>query len=104
MARQVGEQGLSMVFAADDCGVGIAPVEHVVSGTQNVLDERGLPAKLLEARIGVEPTNKGFADLCLTTWLPRLFRLAYLTDTAPGSLKSTHLLCGWLVVGVEPLL
>jgi hypothetical protein len=25
----VGEQGLPMVFAADDCGVGIAPVEHV---------------------------------------------------------------------------
>ena len=29
-ACQVGEQGLSMVFAADDCGVGIAPVEHLV--------------------------------------------------------------------------
>jgi hypothetical protein len=26
----VGKQGLSMVFAADDCGEGIAPVEHVV--------------------------------------------------------------------------
>jgi hypothetical protein len=29
-ACQVGEQALSMVLAADDCGVGIAPVKHVV--------------------------------------------------------------------------
>ena len=28
--------------------------------------------KGLEARGGIEPPNKGFADLCLTTWLPRL--------------------------------
>ena len=29
-------------------------------------------SKILEARVRIELTNKGFADLCLTTWLPRL--------------------------------
>jgi hypothetical protein len=28
--------------------------------------------KVLEARVGIEPTRKGFADLSLTTWVPRL--------------------------------
>ena len=28
--------------------------------------------KGLEARVGIEPTHKGFADLSLTTWVPRL--------------------------------
>jgi hypothetical protein len=29
----------------------------------------------LEARVGIEPTHRGFADLGLTTWLPRLIYL-----------------------------
>ena len=28
--------------------------------------------KGLEARAGIEPAHKGFADLSLTTWVPRL--------------------------------
>ena len=26
---------------------------------------------MLEARVGIEPTYKGFADLSLTSWVPR---------------------------------
>jgi hypothetical protein len=29
---------------------------------------------LMEARVGIEPTNEGFADLSLPTWVPRLGR------------------------------
>ena len=32
--------------------------------------------KVLEARAGIEPAHKGFADLSLTTWVPRLGRAA----------------------------
>src|SRR5450755_2483328 len=32
----------------------------------------GKALKRLEARVGIEPTHKGFADLSLTTWVPRL--------------------------------
>src|SRR5579875_1804552 len=31
----------------------------------------------LEARARIELANKGFADLCLTTWLPRLMCLLF---------------------------
>jgi hypothetical protein len=39
-------------------------------------ERQRLAAKLLEnleARVGIEPTHKGFADLSLTTWVPRLW-------------------------------
>src|ERR1700730_6631036 len=41
----------------------------------------------LEARVRIELTNKGFADLCLTTWLPRLKREA-LSRTRLVSLRT----------------
>ena len=31
----------------------------------------GKQLNLLEARAGIEPAHKGFADLSLTTWVPR---------------------------------
>lgn len=36
------------------------------------LRNRSSMEKGLEARVGIEPTHKGFADLSLTTWVPRL--------------------------------
>ena len=47
----------------------------------NVLSAR----EKLEARAGIEPAHKGFADLSLTTWVPRLGRAASQLD----SLQST---------------
>src|SRR5216117_2326564 len=33
--------------------------------------ERRKSLRLKKAPVGIEPTNRGFADLCLTTWLRR---------------------------------
>src|SRR5579863_2454402 len=45
----------------------------------------------LEARAGIEPAHKGFADLSLTTWVPRLgrasrsgLRIASIHRSQPG--------------------
>src|SRR5947208_15871286 len=51
------------------------------------VDFVGFPFISVEARSGFEPLNKGFADLCLTTWLPRLLGRSLLGTYRAGPLK-----------------
>jgi hypothetical protein len=44
--------------------------------------------KELEARAGIEPAHKGFADLSLTTWVPRLGRAAYFGDSLQSAVAN----------------
>ena len=66
---------------------GLVPVprEHSIDRRRSLAKVRDSPdrwrSKLfsgkLEARAGIEPAHKGFADLSLTTWVPRLGRAVF---------------------------
>ena len=42
----------------------------------------------MEARAGIEPAHKGFADLSLTTWVPRLGRAALIINSLQTTLNN----------------
>ena len=49
----------------------------------------------MEARVGIEPTHKGFADLSLTTWVPRRyhFRCYSPANSKPLAGRGFELVC-----------
>ena len=44
----------------------------IFSGLEMLRELEVIEKEEVEAAIGIEPMDKGFADLCLTTWLRRL--------------------------------
>jgi hypothetical protein len=47
--------------------------------------------KTLEARAGIEPACKGFADLSLTTWVPRpIYNLSVFSSDSICAINTEH--------------
>ena len=68
-AESVGQKSESLILVP---GAGVQPARGF---PQRILSPSCLavpsPRHVLEARVGIEPTYKGFADPSLTTWVPR---------------------------------
>ena len=66
------------------------PLQFPLHTTKPPGSQGGYLLEIMEARVGIEPTHKGFADLSLTTWVPRLA-----AHTRSASQCRTHrLTCG----------
>src|SRR5881296_2841889 len=87
--RETRNIGLGGILPGALVGASDQPPHHDLRACDHADDERGAdgparnhphappPARLLrckEAPVGIEPTNRGFADLCLTTWLRRRWK------------------------------
>jgi hypothetical protein len=75
LSRGLGVQSVILEGGVQSCFVWA----YRSIGSQTAARSKVLEAKLLkglEARAGIEPAHKGFADLSLTTWVPRLGRAA----------------------------
>jgi hypothetical protein len=60
------------VASPDFDGVFLLLVGCLITPVNTLRGDRGV-----EARDGIEPPNKGFADLSLTVWVPRRLKSGY---------------------------